>query len=141
MKKGKSLQLPFYSSVAGKLLKEKSAEFAEYIPGEMFFYRVSKTSAEIEKNPVRARPLNKNHSIARPKDFDKITGFQRDMIAYNREFILQYIKEIYSGSFPLLEKFDPEFGVCKYCNFIEICRVKERKESAVATDSEESDSD
>lgn len=141
MKKGKSLQLPFYSSVAGKLLKEKSAEFAEYIPGEMFFYRVSKTSAEIEKNPVRARPLNKNHSIAKPKDFDKITGFQRDMIAENREFILQYIKEIYSGSFPLLEKFDPEFGVCKYCNFIEICRVKERKESAVATDSEESDSD
>lgn len=139
IKNGKSLQLPFYASVAGKQLGEKDAKRSGYKPGDMFYYRISKSANEIEKLPVRGRPLNKNHSHQKPKDVPKILDYQADMIANTREFISKYIGEIYEGKFNLLETYKPDYAPCSYCDFHTICRVMERKASSGAKSDEESD--
>ncbi|GMU87226.1 MAG: hypothetical protein AMXMBFR48_24670 [Ignavibacteriales bacterium] len=126
MMKGKSLQLPLYMSVTGKVLKDAGIE-GDYEPAEMYIYKINKRKGEVDKGAIR-NPKVARKKLDKPADLASLKEFQAEMITNNREKILEYAGNIYSGIFTLLEKYDPFKPPCSYCAFHDICRVREREE-------------
>lgn len=126
MEKGQSLQLPLYMSVAGKVLKEAGID-GEYEPAEMYIYKIDKKKGEVLKKAIRGTKVSRK-KLEKPADIAALKEYQAGMIACNREKILEYAGNIYSGRFTLLEKYKPAEPPCSYCAFHDICRVRERKE-------------
>lgn len=126
MQKGKSLQLPLYMSVAGKVLREAGIE-GDYEPAEMYIYKINKNKGEAEKKRIRGTKVSRK-KFEKPADIIAMKEFQADMIAGNREKILEYAGSIYRGRFTLLKEYNPAKPPCSYCAFHDICRVRERPE-------------
>ncbi|QOJ29991.1 MAG: PD-(D/E)XK nuclease family protein [Ignavibacteriales bacterium] len=126
MKEGRSLQLPLYMSVAGRVLKEAGIT-GDYEPAEMYIYRIDKRKGEVEKKKIRDKSTSRKN-LEKPDHLAAMKEYQSEMMAQNREKILEYAGSIYSGKFTLLKDYKPSAAPCSYCAFHDICRVREREE-------------
>lgn len=114
---GISLQLPLYLYASKKLIEAKVKD--NFNPASADIYSLKLTGKDFGRKTV--------HTLGRSKKISQedIIKSNEDVIKICNDFIPAYVDKIVNGKFNLSTLEDRDNKVCKYCDFISICRVRE----------------
>jgi ATP-dependent helicase/nuclease subunit B len=114
---GISLQLPLYLYASKKLIEAEVKD--NFDPASSDIYSLKLTGKDFGRKTV--------HTLGRSKKISQedIIKSNEDMIKICNDFIPAYVEKIVNGKFNLSTLQDRDNKVCKYCDFISICRVRE----------------
>ena len=114
---GISLQLPLYLYASKKLIEADLKD--NFDPASTDIYSLKLSSGDFGRKTVHTLGSSKKIS---EKDIIKSN---EAMIKICSDFIPAYVEKIVNGKFNLSTLEDRDNKVCKYCDFISICRVRE----------------
>lgn len=119
LSKGISLQLPLYLYASKKLIE---AEINKDVnPFEAIIYSLKLGKENFGRKSVRLSGANKKLSE------EKLIEDNEELIRICEEAVNKYVKNITEGKFNLSELENRENKVCRFCDFISICRVQDVK--------------
>lgn len=112
---GISLQLPIYLYATKKLLAEKFDD--NYLPNDMIIYSLKYKSDDFGKKPI--------------KNIET-----QNVIDTSLNSVKKYVDSITKGEFNLSTLENRKDKVCKYCDFISVCRLQEIEKDNEITNEE-----
>lgn len=116
---GISLQLPLYLYASKKLLEAEINK--DVLPFEAIIYSLKLGKENFGPKSVRLSGANKKLSE------EKLIEDNEELIRVCEEAVNKYVKNITEGKFNLSELENRENKVCRFCDFISICRVQDIK--------------
>lgn len=114
---GISLQLPLYLYASKKLIEAELKD--NFDPASADIYSLKLSSNDFGRKIVHTLGSSKKISE------EDIIKSNEAMIKICSDFIPAYVEKIVKGKFNLSTLEDRDNKVCKYCDFISICRVRE----------------
>jgi ATP-dependent helicase/nuclease subunit B len=117
LKKGLSLQLPLYLFAAKELI---SAHFKEeFNPAGAEIFSLKYAEKDFGIKPIGLKRKGKNESV------EMQIEEAEEMIKICIEMINSYVRDISKGKFNLSLLKDRKDKICRYCDFIKICRIQD----------------
>lgn len=114
---GISLQLPLYLYASKKLIEAELKKNLD--PASADIYSLKLSGSDFGRKTI--------HTLGRSKknNEEDIIKSNEALIQICNDFIPAYVKKIINGKFNLSTLEDRDNKVCKFCDFISICRVRE----------------
>lgn len=120
--KGLSLQLPVYMIAAKKILEEKNNLSFEPAAAEIYSLKPGKDN--FGPKPVKILS-GKSFEKSNDEQKQKIIESNNQLMNLSMNKIVEYVNSISEGKFNLSTLPNKEDVACKFCNFYNICRIKE----------------
>lgn len=122
---GLSLQLPIYMLAAQQFLEEKTG--IKYDPAYPEIYRLRFDDEKFGSAPIATHRKKIDYKKFDDEKIEEMINHNEALMENAKAFITDYVEDITQGKFHLSELEDREKNVCKYCDYMSVCRVKERR--------------
>jgi len=123
---GKSLQLPVYLLAAEKMLQDKNQILTKW---RVFIYSLKDSNKDFGQEEVQ-------FALRRSKNYDPEIE-NKEFLPRIPEIVNEIVDNISAGMFRPQES----DKTCRYCDFVNICRVKEIQKKVTVDNSEDAKSD